>query len=469
MKKIVSRFAALSLTLTCILTTFLASNAAFFTDQELRALEKSFEEKCDEIRTAVVHEEYFDGGCAEWTSDQLILNGIGYWYKGYYCYGYDHGRYWFSQLDDGAVTESGYTQVKYPGNDCLYDIVYEFGGCPVYNIVVSWEIGNDDWPEAGHVLYIWCIYDGYVYYSDTFDQYFYKAGHIIKQPLSEFMEIYEATNGAILGAVHFEGAEAVHYKPGERVYTEFTALEGCEVRRAPTLALQQEDTLSHQAQPGEAFAVKGIYTDEAGARWLKIDGGMWVSAEQAVKTGNYSTLSLTGVSVPTQWCLRHAFDMTGTITSSATALTAVTAAIIDSGGNTVLGGDYRPNGQTFSLAEIDEHIYFEHLKEGAYRYVIKASNEYETALLLDETFSIIDATWSQSDFYEYNAAHRCFEPADCNTDGVVDETDFQRLLGIINGEPMNTAAYFFDVNADGYYNLTDLALIAQQIQMKSQG
>ena len=459
MKKISSGVMALVLGFCLLLAGAPRAHAAFLSKKELQKIEREMEEKCVEIRNMVYHDEYFDGGCAEWTSDQLILNDIGYWYKGYYNYGYDHGRYWFSHLDEGAVTESSYTQVKYPGSECLFDIMYEFGGFPVYNIVVSWEIGNEDWPEAGHVLYIWCMYDGYVYYSDTFDQFLYKAGHIIKQPVEEFIAIYEATNGPIIGAVHFEGAEEAHFKPGERVFASYQTVQDCAVRSAPALEVHEEDTYGYTLPADEEIAVKGIYTDDAGERWLKIDGGMWVAAADTVKTGNYSTLSLTGVWVPTEWCVRHAFDMTGNIMSHASDLTAVRAAIVDDAGETVLGGEYAPNGPTFSLSEIDEHIYFEHLKAGDYRFIIEAANELENTVLLNEPFTIVDATWAHSQRYEYENEQAHFAPGDCNRDGAVDEEDLRVLFESMHQTDSSLAAYFYDVNGDGLVNLADLALV----------
>ena len=434
-------------------------NAAYYTPSELSELEKSMEEKCNDILWMVYHDEYWDGGCAEWTNDQLKLNNIGYIYRGHNSFGYDDGFDWFAGLDDGAVTDYGYKQVKYPGPDCLYDLIYEYGGYPIFNVVLSWELGNDDFVASGHVVYIWCIYDGYVYYADTFDQFLYKAGHIIKQPVDEFLNIYSETNGTLLGAVHFEGAEEAHFTPSEVLYAVYEVKEDCDINMIPAYNLNGEDTAGGSAAAGDCFNVRGAYIGEDGSRWYKIEGGMWINAENVKKISNITTIAVSGISVPDVWCYHQGFDLIGSIVSYSSPLLSVSAKITDLQGNVLAGGDFNPEGTTFSIGTIDEDTYFEHFSPGKYRFYVSAENEYESYVFVDSEFEIRNMTYAESTSHTVTSERRNLSPADCNIDGTVDEKDLECIKAYCLSEKGENG-YLSDVNGDGKVNLTDYAKVA---------
>lgn len=468
MDRVKFSFRALSLCLAVLcavsfLRAPMRAKAAYYTPYELAELEKSMEDKCTEILYTVYHDEYWDGGCAEWTNDQLKLNNIGYVYRGYNSYGYDDGFDWFAGLDDGAVTDYGYKQVKYPGPDCLYDLIYEYGGYPIFNVVLSWELGNEDFVAAGHVIYVWCIYDGYIYYADTFDQFLHKAGHIIKQPVDEFLEIYTATNGPMLGAVHFEGAEEVHYTVSEVLYATYEVKEDCDINTIPAYTLDGEDTVGGSVAAGDTFNVRGAYNGDDGSRWYKIEGGMWINSEKVKKTANISTMAANGISVPDVWCYHQGFDLVGTIVSYASPISSATAKITDLEGNILAGGDFNPDGTTFSVGTIDEDTYFEHFTPGKYRYIVSASNDYETRVFVDSEFEIRNMTYADSTSHSVTLERRALSPADCNIDGTVDSKDLDCVKDYCLYEKGGKGC-FIDVNGDGKVNLTDYAEVALSLE-----
>lgn len=431
----------------------------------LKEWEDEMMKKCEDILEVVHHDDYFDGGCAAWTSDQLRYNDIGYWYKGKYAHGYDDGNKWFYDLDEGAVTKSGYTQVKYPGEQALYDLVSDYGGHPIYNVVVSWQKGNGKWTAEGHVLYIWCIRDGNVYYTDTFDSILGEAGKIIKRPIDQFVNIYNESSGPMIGAVHFEGDESVGFHPDENIYSEYVAKEGCTLSTAP-LEVPDAYTVIEPVASGTALSVRGAYTDAYGQRWLKVDGGKWVKAADAVKKGNYSTFVCESISVPKVWMCRHGFTMSGTITSRGGAFTYLSVSIIDSEGNVVSGGEIPVKGSSFSIAEIDETTYFEQFPQGVYRYRIEAKNAREHAVILDEEFEMRDSTRYRDEVkLDFSEAHKLISPCDADMNGSVDTLDTERVH---QGSTYGNGSYLCDVNGDGSVNLTDMYLINQEIAKASE-
>jgi len=421
--------------------------------------------KCEDILKVVHHDGYFDGGCAAWTSDQLRYNDVGYWYKGKYSSAYDDGNKWFYDLDEGAVTKSGYTQVRYPGENALYDLISEFGGHPIYNVVVSWQKGNGKWAAEGHVLYIWCIRDGNVYYTDTFDSILGEAGKIIKRPIDQFVSVYDQSSGPMIGAVHFEGAETVGFHPDETVYSEYIAKEGCTLRTTP-LEVPDAYTVIESVDAGTVLSVRGAHTDAYGQRWLKLDGGKWVKAIDAEKRGNYSTFVCESISVPKVWMCRHGFTMSGTVISRGGAFTYLSVSIIDSEGKVVSGGEIPVKGSSFSIAEIDETTYFEQFPAGTYRYRIEAKNAREHAVILDAEFEMRDSTRYRDERKEiFTEAHKLISSYDTDMNGSIDSEDAKRIR---EGSTRGNGGYLCDVNGDGYVNLTDMYLIDQEITKASE-
>lgn len=458
MKKIIAAALSLALVLSFSVTY---SSAGYLTDEQLDEMIETFSKRCEDILTAVNHAEYFDGGCAEWTSDQLKGNGIGYWFKGNYNNGFGDANTWLDGLDDGAVTETGYTQVKYYGESCLSDLVAEYGNYPVYNIVVVWEHGSEKWFSEGHVCYVWCIYDGVVYYSDTFSRINAAAGQLVGVPLDEFEKAYESFNGSIIGAVHFEGAEDIHYRLTERMTTEFIIDRDCTLRGAPAFEVNGEDTAEGALSAGEKICVTGAYLDPRGDRWLKLDGGGWISYSDAHKEGNYSTLSLEGASVPIRWRRQLAFDLFGTVRSYSTPLTGVEITVKDTEGNICLGGNMPASGELYSITEFDKNAYFEHLAEGTYTYTIKASNSIETAVLFSGEFTVESGGRTPLEQDTVSRPRRIYDPADADLSGAVDSTDLERVINTVFSSNRSGTVYLSDVNGDGSLNLTDIARTAQ--------
>lgn len=434
-------------------------NAAFYTEEELEAIELNFTEKCDTIREKVNHREYFDGGCAEWVSDQLKLNGVGYWYKGNESFGFDDGNRWFADLDEGAVTKSGYRQVKYAGSEALSDIVAEFGGYPVYNVVACWEKGNDKWEASGHVVYIWAIIDGYVYYADTFDQFLHEAGHMIKQPLEQFVSVYADSSGSMIGAVHFEGAEAVHFHADNELFSTYTAISDCTLRAAPVTEVNGKDTAVETAPAGTVFTVLGSCAGMEGSHWFKTDGGCWISSADVRKTSNLSTIGATDISVPETWNYHTGFTMTGTVFSYSGDLSRVSLTITNEAGEVLVGGEQEISGSTYSVSALDENTYFEHFAPGQYRYTIIAENAYESATVLDTTFTIVNGTYKDCKQYTLTEEKRAFSCEDVDRSGAVDLADVEATFdAVANG----AGDYFTDVNGDSVYNLTDIYRVASK-------
>lgn len=153
----------------------------------------------------------FDGWCGLYVRLQLDVLGIGHVPGG----ALGNGRDVYGNLTAEATTSTGYKQKKYPGNNCLYDIVNAYGN-KVENIVISFDhqYGKDKYgnpyssanPGAGHVVFIHGIIDNVVYFSESYSSsgYGFTEGTPVKLSLSAFMSRYNGNNGDAIGAVVFD-------------------------------------------------------------------------------------------------------------------------------------------------------------------------------------------------------------------------------------------------------------------------
>ncbi len=153
----------------------------------------------------------YNGWCGQMVYDQLYYMKIGVSSNGQ---GYN-GNQWYTNLKENGVTQYGYTQVGFPGNNCIYDLIAAKGDDLEY-VVVSFthEYGlSDQNPGAGHAVLIHRIKGGYVYFFENFDSawYGYNEGEPQKRTLDAFMRSFNSSYGAAIGAVYFEGEAPFEY------------------------------------------------------------------------------------------------------------------------------------------------------------------------------------------------------------------------------------------------------------------
>lgn len=143
----------------------------------------------------------YNGYCGSFIRDQLNAVNVGFVNLGGY-----NGNQWYPNLVADAKTVYGYTQRKYPGNNCLYDIVDGLGN-EVYNIVISFkhQYGyTDAIPGAGHAVFIYAIINNTVYFCESYSNSTAREGTPITMSLDTFYSKYNYCYGDALGAVYFE-------------------------------------------------------------------------------------------------------------------------------------------------------------------------------------------------------------------------------------------------------------------------
>lgn len=105
-------------------------------------------------------------------------------------------------------------------------------------------------------------------------------------------------------------------------------------------------------------------------------------------TNSSDTLSLSGETYPTSLSVGQWFALKGTVTSSVSNITSLTAGAFDSAGNMKTGNTVSPNSKSYNIVNIDPDVHFDWLPAGTYSYIIRATNASGTKELLNKTFTV---------------------------------------------------------------------------------
>ena len=82
-------------------------------------------------------------------------------------------------------------------------------------------------------------------------------------------------------------------------------------------------------------------------------------------------------------------NVTGTVTSASSDLTAVTVGVYDASGKFVTGKSVNPKSDSFDLSRLDKFVEFDRLPAGSYSFAVIASNAaQENKTLMNKTFQV---------------------------------------------------------------------------------
>ena len=132
----------------------------------------------------------------------------------------------------------------------------------------------------------------------------------------------------------------------------------------------------------------------------------------AVTGGTVSdTLSFSNYNYPTSIKQGNVYSIYGTITSSYSNISSVTVGVYDSSGNMKTGKTAYPNTKTYSIANLDNYVYFNNLTAGTYYYRVTASNSAGSKQLLNKQFTVTGGAASLTVLRTVNCKHRVTLPA----------------------------------------------------------
>ena len=160
----------------------------------------------------------FHGWCGSFVGHQLKALGISTKTSSGFT---GNGNTWYPCLLNNVETDSGHTQVKYPGRDCLKNIVADSGDEPAYNIVVSFPNSTGSNTSYGHVIFIYAIVGNTAYYIESYGTKFGAEGTPIARNIDELMNEYCGLYGNAQGAVWFSGGGGLYYVNDNEMYSTY--------------------------------------------------------------------------------------------------------------------------------------------------------------------------------------------------------------------------------------------------------
>ena len=160
----------------------------------------------------------FHGWCGAFVGQQLNALGIdsktGTGFNG-------NGNTWYPCLLDNVETNSGHTQKKYAGRDCLKSIAADVGDEPAYNIVVSFPNSTGSNTSYGHVIFIYAIVGNTAYYIESYGTSFGAEGTPIARDIDGLMNEYCSLYGTAQGAVWFSGGGGISYVNDDEMFSKY--------------------------------------------------------------------------------------------------------------------------------------------------------------------------------------------------------------------------------------------------------
>ena len=160
----------------------------------------------------------FHGWCGAFVGQQLNALGI----NPKTSNGFNgNGNTWYPCLLDNVETNSGHTQKKYAGRDCLKSIAADAGDEPAYNIVVSFPNSTGSNTSYGHVIFIYAIVGNTAYYIESYGTSFGAEGTPIARDIDGLMNEYCSLYGTAQGAVWFSGGGGISYVNDDEMFSKY--------------------------------------------------------------------------------------------------------------------------------------------------------------------------------------------------------------------------------------------------------
>ena len=377
--------------------------------------------------------ESLQGYCGLLASYQLFNRGINTWRL---CF---DGKDYFDEYSKIGVTGGGYAPVVYPAQKAepeapaseettqeetaetveeetvqekpkdtsmlqILNKITNYGRREVYNVLVCFDRTDTvAGQKFGHVIYVYGIIDGVLYFTEGGNMFGVDAGDPMECTISQFYNSYTPWTD-------FEGIIVLGCKDYMDNCASYKSdmFATC-VSTAPMLALPYEtegEQPLRMTMPGERLHVIGLYENREHQYYYQVDDGETICyvAYQALEPMLlvHEDFTLTEPKLPETLTPAKDFTVAGTIESPGELLSSVDVQILDAEGKVLQRYTTDVNGDNFDLGnyKVNQALQFEKLEEGAYTYRVvavskvaymmgnKLAHNVKFTNLVDQSFSV---------------------------------------------------------------------------------
>lgn len=379
-----------ALVLCAVLVCSLLPMQGFALGEEAILIEKT--QKSYAFGLEASQQESFHGLCGTMVGYQLQYFGVTTYPERW------DGNLQFDKYAAQGRTSGGYYVEAYPATEFSLEeallILTENGTKNVDNILVGFETTNTEAGSIyGHASVITGIYDGIVYFAESFDTAYGPEGTVIRLTIHQFAEFYN-------GWANYEGL--VHFCDN---YTDACVLYGTDLfvrtrfsqslRSQPRLVGREDCVSLRTLSPGERLWVDGVVKDPDGKLYYRVlDGeqvGYILAKATVLERVNAEELSVTEDFLPDTLEPNTAVQISGTVSAKHGLIGAVELVVTDSKNQTLLQQKVIVDNKTWELEGFAEELQKLKWEKGSYRIALygQTASAYVKEGALDYTHSTI--------------------------------------------------------------------------------
>ena len=312
--------------------------------------------------------ETFQGHCGNYVSHQMVALGINAWRSS--RNGNEYYDYYSSlRKTSGGYYPKAYSALEYPLEAALNYITGN-GTKDVRNVMVGFQWTNTEaGAKYGHVVMIYGIYDGVVYFSESYPIYLkgeHLEGELVKCSIAEFARYYGAWT-------EYEGLVVFGGK---------TFLDSCEMlgtnlilqtrydttlRTEPCMVGENACELVRQVAAGERLHAIAVLKNPQGHSYYRLADGTYVAANAvgAVRF-NGEDMYIENLVIPARAAVGEEIELSGTVKNRYARAATLSVSVEDLEGNMMFFEEMGCEGFDFSLGAMNNQIQFKSLPEGIY-------------------------------------------------------------------------------------------------------
>lgn len=325
--------------------------------------------------------ESFHGYCGAFVAHQLQALGITSWRSS------RNGNEYFDYYSSISRTSGGYYPKSYSAAEYSLEaglnFITENGTKDVRNILIGFQWTNTEaGGKYGHVVLIYGIYDGVVYFSESYPIYLggpHAEGELVTCSIAAFAKSYGAWT-EYEGLVVFDGK---------------TYIDSCEML-GTNLVLQTRFDTSLRSEPcmvgendcekvrdvvaGERLQAIAVLKNPQGQSFYRLNDGTYVAANAVgVVRCNGEDMYIDDLVIPDTAAVGEEIELSGTVKNRYARAATLSVCVEDSQGNMMFLETMQCEGFDFPLGALNNQIQFNSLPAGVYAVKVYGETACPTA------------------------------------------------------------------------------------------
>lgn len=306
-----------------------------------------------------------------------------------------NGNDQYDKYKNQTYSTGGYRVKAYPASSyklkSALNAISENGTKDAYNILVGFQKTNTTAGQKyGHVVFIYAILDGIVYFTESFSLSIggkkYAEGACITATIDQFAASYDSWT-KLDGVISFGLKSYNDLCEPYAAYLYANVTEDTQLYAAPCYPEVDERSYPIRAlKSGERLSVVGMFRNTEGEYWYQVEDAQtgYVRADlTTVEAMRYNDVTATGISAPTVHRQGNTYNVKGTISSTYNTICSVRGQVFTLTEDGMVHkmtttAEVEDNRYSLSYSTISNRLAFRLLGVGSYRYelAVVVSNNY---------------------------------------------------------------------------------------------